>query len=1147
MALSSRELLLILRARDEASRVVRSFAQEFANVNAAAQKAARSQIAAGSALVSVGVGIGAVGVAGLAWLKGSTDAAVEFNKQVAYTSTQLDKVGASQKSLGDIIKRTGRDIAVPIEQLHQGLYDIFSSMNVTVPQSEALLRSFAKEAVAGQVELKDAARSTIGILNAFHLSVDQVTRVQDVQFQLVRKGVGTYEEFARVMGRATPSAARAGQSVEVLAGMLAYLTRNGLSAAMASASAGRAFDAFSHPSTVKRLQAMGIAVTDNEGNFRKFTDVIVDLQAEMANMTAPERAAALKELFKSSGGTIQARRFYDMVLKDKASVDQFVGLVGDMENASGSFAGAYNTMANTTASKSQLIQNQWQLLRVEVGEAFIPALSKLMEIISGALHWWNSLDEGLRKQIITWVAIGSAIAVVVGIMTVMAGAFLMLAGAAAMVGIGLGALLAIMAGIVVGIAAIIAIAVVLIKNWDSVTAALGAAWNWLWGILRGIFDWFMDHIGFKLVEIWNKVSSDIINGVRAVGEWVHKVWTNIANWAEDIWPGIRAVIEPIINWFIHVWPFLEQAIVAVLRLIADTFLAVWDAIVAVLKGAWIAISGIIEGIITIFRGIIDFIVGIFTLDFDLAFRGLVQIVVGFGQIIIGIFVGLWEMVKGLFIAALDFLGSVVSNGLVFIWNIIRTVIDGIVQFFQRAWDWIVSIAVTAWNNISGAATSFWNGLKSGFQSTVDTIGKIWNGILDVLATPVNFVIGIIYNKGIKWLWDKIADFLGLGHLPDVKQLDHGAHFRNGGPVYGPGGPRDDMINAWLSNGEYVMPADKTRRYRPLLDAMRAGYNVIPGFADGGPVGKVLDWVGNASKQVVGWLTDPVGSVVNAVGSGAKAVRDIAQVPAHLIGTMGERFWNLIAMDQSDPNSITSRMIANGTIVKLLDGDVSSESIGMINTVLQGWGRQQAGKRYLWGAVGPNNYDCSGLVGNLWAIATGNPLYRRYFTTASMGTGKFGMQRGPGNFTIYLNRAGGHTAANVGGFHMEAYNGDGTPLAIGRVGTPLTYYNEIMHLYADGGFVSLKNNPQLRLASWLDRGWPEPTLFDTGGIWKHGTLGLNMSGGDEIVTRPDQMRELLDSRDRRGDTYMPITIHTNEIDPRVHAAEIGWEITNGRVV
>jgi hypothetical protein len=57
---------------------------------------------------------------------------------------------------------------------------------------------------------------------------------------------------------------------------------------------------------------------------------------------------------------------------------------------------------------------------------------------------------------------------------------------------------------------------------------------------------------------------------------------------------------------------------------------------------------------------------------------------------------------------------------------------------------------------------------------------------------------------------------------------YGANKADGGYISGPGGPRDDLIPAMLSNGEYVVNAAATARYLPELRAMNAHK-----FADGG--------------------------------------------------------------------------------------------------------------------------------------------------------------------------------------------------------------------------------------------------------------------------------------------------------------------------
>lgn len=65
------------------------------------------------------------------------------------------------------------------------------------------------------------------------------------------------------------------------------------------------------------------------------------------------------------------------------------------------------------------------------------------------------------------------------------------------------------------------------------------------------------------------------------------------------------------------------------------------------------------------------------------------------------------------------------------------------------------------------------------------------------------------------------------------------HRAYGGIITGPGGPRDDVIPALLSNGEFVVNAAATARNRPFLEAINARGGLGPALlAAGGPVGGI---------------------------------------------------------------------------------------------------------------------------------------------------------------------------------------------------------------------------------------------------------------------------------------------------------------------
>ena len=71
-------------------------------------------------------------------------------------------------------------------------------------------------------------------------------------------------------------------------------------------------------------------------------------------------------------------------------------------------------------------------------------------------------------------------------------------------------------------------------------------------------------------------------------------------------------------------------------------------------------------------------------------------------------------------------------------------------------------------------------------------------------------------------------------------------FYEGGEVYGPGGPRSDMIPAMLSNGEFVVNAASTEKYLPLLKALNSEGIGGAKLADGGMPGPVINMTVNAA-------------------------------------------------------------------------------------------------------------------------------------------------------------------------------------------------------------------------------------------------------------------------------------------------------------
>lgn len=432
------------------------------------------------------------------------------------------------------------------------------------------------------------------------------------------------------------------------------------------------------------------------------------------------------------------------------------------------------------------------------------------------------------------------------------------------------------------------------------------------------------------------------------------------------------------------------------------------------------------------------------------------------------------------------------------WSLIKFAWDALVFYVRNVvapvftWLWQNVIKPT-WEGIANTISSVWTGLikpvfdfimrfitedvPAAWRRGVDLIGFWWNALKDLAKAPVRFVIETVVNKGIIGTFNKIAGILpGIDKIGEV-QLPAG--FASGGPVFGAGGPRDDLVPAMLSNGEYVIDADTVRRhgvrfFDALLGGPRRGVEK-PGDGSGG--------LAFADGGLVDLITDPVGFVKSRVGldniPGGGTLRQV------LVGMGGKLIGGLVAFAKDAVSKLVS--LGGGTVSTIAPGNVGD---------IQRWLLAQSGKPYGWAQAGPGSYDCSGIVSAVWNWMHGRNPYYHTFSTHNEApyfpkVGQSGvMMAGWANPGERGGGSVGHTAGVLAGMPFESTGSRGV-----RVNVPgITSVGSFAHwgTFADGGLVKL-----------LDRGGP----------LRHREVGMNLSGHTEQTTPESTMLDVLDRLER----------------------------------
>jgi len=435
--------------------------------------------------------------------------------------------------------------------------------------------------------------------------------------------------------------------------------------------------------------------------------------------------------------------------------------------------------------------------------------------------------------------------------------------------------------------------------------------------------------------------------------------------------------------------------------------------------------------------------------------------------------------------------------------------NGIKPAFQA----VAAVAKWLWNK--GVKPVF-DLLKAGVRAVADSfrtaknyIGEQWSKLRDIARKPVQYVVDVVYNNGVRGVWNKVAGAFGAPKLPKYT-------FASGGvmPGYTPGRDVHRFVSPTggaleLSGGEAIMRPEFTRAVGSgFVNTMNAiarshgsqgvksalapvfGGNpatstdrslrysdggVVQSFADGG----IFGWISSAASAVKG-----AGSAAwNGIKKGASWLADTLEASAragvkHVVDPLLRSFPGMDTgfgkMIRRIPDRILDALF--GYSKKADDKGAGGIGGPRIQAALR-WAKTQNGKPYQWGGNGNPSWDCSGFMSAIESVIRGQKPHRRWSTHAFSGrTAPPGwVYHGNSAFKVGITNAGvGHTAGTLGKTKVESRGGDGVIVGSRARGYNSSLFNSWYGFqpgkYDSGGYLQ----PGLNLA-YNGTGRPEPVF------------------------------------------------------------------------
>lgn len=745
-------------AQERAARSARDVSEEVRDMDDSASSAGGS--IEGLAGKIGGIAGAAAGVAGV----GATFAAgFDVSKEIGLMNRQLGMTGDAAVAMGDQVGDVMRS-------------GITSGADVAANAIGSLSSQFGYLGFEGEQTAAELADNFIGFSDTFGVSMEEATQTAG---QLVVNGLaGDVEEAADLMTASmqrVPAAMR-GEMPEIINEYgtnfrsLGFSGEEAFSMLVSQAEKGKwaldktgdALKEFTirgsdmSTASVDAYEAMGLSAEEMSNKIAEggpgARDALEQTAQAILGIENPaERANAAIALF----GTPLEDLSVDQI-------PQFLESLTQGEDRMGGFAGSSQDLADTVQNS---LSGRLNALKGTVLDLAGDGFMKLWDAGQKVADWAKNNQTWLAPLVVT---VGAA-----------AGAWALWTGAIktwqAITKIATGvqvAFNAVMAAnpimlVVMAIAAVVAGLTYFFTQtetgkqvWQSFMDGLSAAWEWLTSVFTPVFSWL----------------GDVITGV----------WNGIKSGWDMLWQGIQtawnSVLKPV---FDILWQVVSTTLGVIGTIILAPLLLAWQAMSAGIQAAW---NGLIKPAWDALAAAGQWL-----------WNTVLKPVFGF------IKQG-WDNLSNAIQAAWNNIikpaWDAVGNALQALWD---NVVSPVIGFIQDRWDDMGNgIRIVYDSVISPAFDALKNGLqkvKDFFGTVVDGIKGVWERLRSILAKPINFMIGTVYNDGILKAWNTIAGFIpGLNEADPLSKIPEHA---TGGRISGPGTGTSDDVLMWGSNGEHM--------------------------------------------------------------------------------------------------------------------------------------------------------------------------------------------------------------------------------------------------------------------------------------------------------------------------------------------------------
>lgn len=597
----------------------------------------------------------------------ATSVAAGFDDAMSQVQGALGGASEDMDGLRDLALQLGADTVFSATESAQAMVELAKGGLTEAQIKGGALAASMDLAAAGQLNLADAAATTVQMMGSFGLGAGDATRIANALAGAANASSADVSDLTQAMSQCSAQASLAGWSLEDTAAALALFADHGVKGSDAGTSLKTMLQRLAAPTdqAAEAIAAYGLNIRDSNGKMKDISGIADELTGKLGGLSDAERDAALQTIF----GSDASRAAAILMQSGSEGLAKYIEATND--------ATAAETMAN--AQKGELswaLENMGGAVEsasIAFGTALAPAITAVAGVIGNVAEAFASLPAGVQTAVAVVLALVAALGPLLMVIGSVVAALPAISEGFAVLGGALAIPLAPAAAVVAAIAA--------------VAAAIYAAWTtsetFRAAVMAGV-----DAISSKVQEICAFLAP-------YVQAFLDQIVSTVQVAMDTLGPIIGAVLTVIVSTVVPILTSIMDTVAQVLAVILATVTNVMAAVSTVIQGAWTLIQGI-------FQTVLGVILAVTTGDFTMLQQGVTSIMQGTMAAINGVMQGILSIVSGA-------------------WNAVKAVFIGVCN--------AVSGAIRgAFNGIKSVIDSTMNGAKSTVSGALSAISGFFAGL-----------------------------------------------------------------------------------------------------------------------------------------------------------------------------------------------------------------------------------------------------------------------------------------------------------------------------------------------------------------------------------------------------------------------------------